>query len=64
MNIENKYSVIANNLRKQLSPFFKEPIPPNFINKFEYSWYDGSDAYNNPGMACEHLPKIYNNYKF
>ena len=59
MNIERKYSKIASDLEKQLKPFFKQPIPLNIVRQLDSSWYDGSDAYDDPVMAIEHLPEIY-----
>ena len=55
----NKYQPIAKKLASELKPYMKLPIPEDFIEKIDDSWYDGSDAYDDKRSQEKYLPKIY-----
>lgn len=59
MAIEGKYTKIANLLWKIVEKNQKVKLTEDDIELAERSWYDGSDAYQDPEMSCKYLPEIY-----
>jgi hypothetical protein len=59
MKVEKKYTLIAQKLAATLKKIGNRKLSQSDAEELERTWYDGSDAYDDPETGAEFLPPIY-----